>query len=301
MKKKIVQAIVILNISLLFGSQVFADGALVAFYRLARLDVSMEDAGTRVKQALKASDFEITGEYHPGKEDKWYVITFTRNDLKKITLNAGEHGALATMLRVGLLKRNGKVEVTLLNPSYLFYSYLRYDVSRYEEQLNKIQMDVMMALGEIGDQFTPYGAGSLTEMELKDFRYLSHMPGFDDMVKLKDFSSFNRAVNTISRNLQAQREGTYKVYELVNRQKEIAVFGVGLRDERLGEDQFLSILGADHLAALPYELIIVGNTAKILHGRFRFPVYWSDLSMVDYRKINRTVSDIEYMMKRLTE
>lgn len=162
-------------------------------------------------------------------------------------------------------------------------------------------MDVMMTLGNIGDLFTPFGAKSLTEAELKDFRYLSHMPGFDDPVLIKDFSSFNKAVSTISRNLQAQREGTYKVYELIDRDKKIAVFGVGLRDQRLGEDKFLKILGEDHLAALPYELIIKGTQASILHGRFRFPLYWSDLSMVDYRKINRTVSDIEYMMERLTE
>ena len=301
MKKKILQLFFILNISIITVSQVSADGALVAFYRVAKLDVSMEEAASKVKTALKRSDFKITGEYHPGKEDKWYVITFTRNDLLRITMNVGDRGVLASMLRVGLLEKNGKIEVSLLNPSYLFISYLRDNVSRYEETLNAIQMDVMMTLGNVGDLFTPFGAGSLTEMELKDFRYMSHMPGFDDPVILKKFGSFGEAVRAISGNLQAQREGTYKVYEQINRDKKIAVFGVGLRDERLGEDKFLTELGEDHLAALPYELIVKGRTASILHGRYRFPLYWSDLSMLDYRKINRTVRDIEYMMKRLTE
>lgn len=301
MKHKLVLALITIYISLTAASGALADGALVAFYRVARLDKSMEEAEALVEKSLKDNDFEIAGSYHPGKEEKWNVIAFTRDDLLDITMNIGDQGALASVLRVGLLKRDGKIEVTLLNPSYLFYSYLRYNVGLYEEKLNQVQMDVMMALGNVGSLFTPFGAGSLTEVELKDFRYLSHMPSFDDMVKLREFSSFNQAVSTISRNLQAQREGTYKVYELVNRKNKVAVFGVGLRDERLGEDEFLKILGEDHLAALPYELIVEGKTARILHGRFRFPLYWSDLSMVDYRKINRPVRDIEYMMERLTE
>ena len=297
-KGKLIYILILVSIT----NFLWADGSLVAYYRVAEKEGSIEDIAKEVESALKSRDYTIKGTYHPGKKQSRYVIAFTRNDLLDIAFEAGGRNSLACMLKVGLLKQdNGKVEISLLNPFYIFYSYLRDDVNKYEEQLNKIQTDAITALSQVGTVFDPFGGGSLSEAELKDFRYLSHMPGFDEPVKLNEFTSFRQGVNKVKNNLRAQREGTYNVYEVINNQKNIAIFGVGLRDERLGEDKFLPILGEDHLASLPYELIIVNKEAYMLNGRYRFPLFWADLSMVEYRKINRTTRDIRYMMKRITK
>ncbi len=87
---------------------------------------------------------------------------------------------------------------------------------------------------------------------------------------------------------------------MVFKDSKIALFGIGLHDIRKGEANFLGKLGKSHLAALPYELVLINNTATILHGKYRFPLYWSDLSMLEYRKIYKTPRDIVETMKAIT-
>ena len=78
------------------------------------------------------------------------------------------------------------------------------------------------------------------------------------------------------------------------------VFG-GLLDKEKGEASFLPKIGAKHLAAMPYEIVVEGNKATILHGRFRFAMYWPELTMGQFSKIMSTPGDIEDTMKALTE
>jgi hypothetical protein len=125
-------------------------------------------------------------------------------------------------------------------------------------------------------------------------------PGFDDALVVMEFTTFEDGVEIIRKNLQARKDGSFKVYEIVIPEKKIAIFGIGLQDPRKGEANFLKLLGVSHLAALPYELILIDKNASILHGKYRFPLYWSDLSMTEYRKIYKTPRDIEETMKSIT-
>lgn len=281
----------------------YADGGLTSYYKVGTIQGTIDEAKAKVEQALTSMNFEIIGGYHPGRENDMYVITFTRKDLIDITLKVEDRGPLASVLRVGLLSdQQGNVEVTLLNPEYLFYGYLRDHITKYEMELNAISMDVRIALSQVGQEFTPFGGNSLTESELKEYKYLVRMPSFDDPVILRDdFSSFSEGVETIQDNLKAQRGGAMKVYELIFENYQIAVFGVGLVDKNRGETKFLNVLGERHIAAMPYEIILEGSKASILHGRFRFPFFWSHLSMEDYRKIYRTPKDVEEILKGLTK
>ncbi len=157
-----------------------------------------------------------------------------------------------------------------------------------------------MTLFPISNGFFPYITSSLSERELKEFRFTVRNPGFAEPVLIKKFGNFDQAIQKIKENLQARKEGCVKVYELVDYDKKMAVFGIGLLDQRKGEAVFLPKLGESHLAALPYELVITDSTVNILHGKFRFPLYWSDLSMTDFRRIYKSPRDVEELMKALT-
>ncbi len=299
--KNIFKIIIISCISIVFAQNLlFADGGLVAFYKLGNQKGSIEDLESKISIALKSENFEIIGCYHPAKDTNLLVITFTRQDLIALTLKIGNNSIMAGIMRIGLIQTNDSVEISLLNPEYLFYAYLRDETQKFEIELNQISLDIKSSLFEIGNDFKPFITSSLTENELKEYRFLVHNPKFTDAVSIMEFDSFEHGVEIIQKNLQARKDETYKVYEMVFKDKKIAIFGIGLQDSRTGEANFLEKLGKSHLAALPYELVLVDKKATMLHGKFWFPLYWSDLSMSEYRKIYKTPRDIEETMKSIT-
>ena len=287
-------------IIIFFQSAISADGGLVAFYKLGERNGSIEQVLKKIEKALGKEKFEILGNYHPAKDPNLLVLTFTRQDLIDLTLKISDRGIMASIMRIGLVQKGKKVEISLLNPEYIFYAYLRDGSKKYEIELNQISLDIKTALLKISNEFKPFITSSLTERELKEFRFLVRHPSFDDVIEVMKFDSFEHGVETVEKNLQARKDGTYKVYEMVFKERKIALFGIGLMDLRKGEADFLSKLGKSHLAALPYELILIDNKAIILHGKYRFPLYWSDLSMTEYRKIYKTHRDIEETMKAIT-
>ena len=127
------------------------------------------------------------------------------------------------------------------------------------------------------------------------------MPYFSDPVELKEFASFEKAVETIKNNLAAKKGSTRLVYKLVYKTSKVAVFGVALHSKTTGEAKFLPIIGEKQLAAMPYEIVVIGKTATILHGRFRFALYWPELTMGEFQKIMSTPGNVEDTMKSLTE
>ncbi|NJO88307.1 MAG: hypothetical protein HC831_04550 [Chloroflexia bacterium] len=295
--KKILPICIFLTI---FSTRVLADGGLVAFYKLGIQQGSISEVKAKIEGALNADGFEVIGSYHPAKNDSLLVVAYTRQDLIDLTLKISDRGIMAAVMRIGLVQIGNDVEISLLNPEYIFYAYLRDHAKKYEIELNQISLDIKAALFEISTEFKPFITSSLTERELKEFRFLVRNPGFDDVVELMEFSSFENGVETIRKNLQARKDGTFKVYEMVFEERKIAIFGIGLLDIRKGEANFLEKLGISHLAALPYELVLIDTSATILHGKYRFPLYWSDLSMTEYRKIYKTPRDIEETMKAIT-
>jgi hypothetical protein len=152
----------------------------------------------------------------------------------------------------------------------------------------------------MGFTFTPFG-GDLSIDDLHEYQYMMGMPEFTDPVKLNSYDSFEAGLKTIRKNLAAKTGNTTKVYELVFLDKKIAVFGIGLLDAEKGEKKFLSIIGEDHLAAMPYEIILHDNKVTMLHGRFRFALYWPELTMGTFTKIMSTPGDVEDFMEAITE
>ena len=273
---------------------------LSPYVLVGETDVHLDEAEDMVSSALSGQGFEVIGSYSPEGNQTLKVIVYTRKDLQDITLRVKDRGALAAALKVGLKSDGPGTKISYLNPEYLFQAYLRDSYDSHSSGLKKVAEDAKKALSPLGSVNEGFG-GAMTAEELRKYHYKIMMPYFTDPVKLEEFASFEEGVKTIQKNLTAKKGSTTEVYSLVFSDKKVAVFGVGLMDEEEGEKNFLPIIGEDHLAAMPYEIILQGNTATMLNGRYRIALHWPELTMGTFTKIMSTPGDIKDVMKDLCD
>ncbi len=298
---KSIRITTLLLLALLLGNMpLLAGGELHPYLLAGQKSGTMEEAAAAVREALSTGGFTVIGEYSPAGNKDLHVIAYTRNDLQQTVLQVEDRGALASILKVGLKKAEGTVTVSMLNPMYLFYAYLREDTDRHLASLQKVTADAQEALKPLGGDFSGFGGSEKAE-DLKDYHYMAFMPYFDDPVELRSFSSFQAGLDILRKNLKAGKGETRKVYELVFEQEEIAVFGIGLLGGEKGEGRFLPIIGEENIAAMPYEIILTGTEATMLHGKYRFALHWPELSMSQFMKISSTPGDVEDVLEALTE
>ncbi len=261
---------------------------------------NIQNTAKQVKSALNDKGFDVIGTYNPENKSELMVIVFSRKDLQTTVLQVKDRGALAAALKVGLKANSEGTTISYLNPPYLFNAYLRDDFSKHKSALQKITIDVELALSTLGSDIKPFG-GSLSESELQNYQYKMMMPYFTDPVTLKKFSSFEEGVKIIEKNLAAKKENTELVYKLKFNSNNVAVYGVALLDKEEGENFFLPIIGEDQIAAMPYEIILQGNTATMLNGRYRLALHWPELTMGTFMKIRSTPGDIEDALEEICE
>jgi len=274
--------------------------SLSPFYDCGTSNGNLSQVKDKVKKNLKDAGFYVTGGYFVGGNKKWYVLTVSSKNLQSICLKVKDKGLFAANLRVGFIVNNDKVTITALNPKYMFAGYFRNEYDKYKSSLSQLSSKFLSAIKSINGKLVSFG-GSLELSKLKKYHYMMGMPYFDDYIELKEFSSFEKAVSTITNNLKNNKSHTRLVYKLEYKNSKKAVIGVGLLDKEKGAQHFLPIIGYKHLAAMPYEIVIYGNKAYMLHGRFRFAMYWPELSMSQFSKIMSTPGDIEDIMESLTE
>ncbi|TCD47413.1 LytR C-terminal domain-containing protein [Chlorobium sp. N1] len=261
---------------------------------------SVDAVAGKVTEALKTGGFEILGTYNPENNPGLCVIAFTRGDLKAAAVKVQDRGALAAVLKVGLVKKTNGVTVSYLNPPYIFNAYLRKEATKQGRVLDKVTTDLKAALGTLGSEFAGFGGGIRAE-KLWKYRYKFMMPNFDDPEELNTYESFEAGVATISAHLKENSVHAREVYRLVYPAEKTAVFGIALLDPEEGEGMFLPKIGEGHIAAMPYEMILQGDTVTMLPGRYRIALSWPDLSMGTFMKIMSTPGDIKDMMRSLTE
>lgn len=283
----------ILSITVIFavGFQVFGQD-ISPYIKIGVTNESIEQAADMVINTLKENSFQVLGAYNPSDKSYLKVIAFTRNDIKNAVIKVKDRGALAAIYKVGLVKQNGTVTLSYTNPNYILRAYLGDSYSNNAGIYQNFSTDLKTAFSDIGSEFTPFG-GSIPASELKDYHYKIMMPYFTDPVELKEFSSFKEGLQTIESNLVAHKGNTKQVYKLVYESQEVAVFGVGLSNKETGEAYFLPKIGEAHAAALPYEIILQGKNATILHGKYRIALHWPNLTMGTFMKIMGTPGDIE--------
>ena len=173
-------------------------------------------------------------------------------------------------------------------------------VSSYYSNLNSKLKTALTGFDE--NKFTEFGSKKgVSNSDLKKYHYMVGMPYFDDNVKIKEFSSFESAISTIEKNLKSGNSNFKKVYDIKLNSEKIALYGIALPGTD-GEKLFMpkiDISSPKHTAFLPYELLVVGNKAYMLHGRFRIALSFPDLTMGQFMKIVSTPGYIEDMMKEV--
>jgi uncharacterized protein (DUF302 family) len=293
MKKLFIVLAVLFSVSYSFSQ------SLSPFYNVGVSDKPMDEIVAQVKADLGQNGFDIIGEYSPAKNKDLYVICFTNKELKDLSLQFKDRGALASILKVGFVKKEGKTTISILNPEYMFMAYWGEQLKGQEAQLKKISDDLRVGFSSYGNSVA-FG-GEVDTDKLPGYHYMMMMPYFTDPDELYEFDSFEEGLATIRKNLEAGKGNTVKVFEQVFEGKEIAVFGIGLLDGETGEPHFLPIIGEDHIANMPYEIILQGKEATALPGKYRLALYWPELTMGTFMKINSTPGEIEDMLEKITE
>ena len=271
---------------------------LQPFYKVGTFDGSVSDVSRQVEKFLSGAGYELIGSYHPGNSDTLFVICFTNKALKELSLQFPDRGPLAAVLRAGLVRTQGKTTLSLLNPEYQFLAYWGQQLNGREEALKTRSDQVTSLFAKMGT-LTPFG-GKVERDRLMHYHYKMMMPYFDDPDELAEFDSFEQGLKTIQKNLAAGKGNTRPVYQLVFPDKKIAVFGVALLDKETGASDFLPVIGAGHVAAMPYEIILQGEKATSLAGKYRIALFWPELGMGTFMKIIKTPGRIEDTMKGLT-
>ncbi len=270
-----------------------------AYYSVGTKSGTIKSVKDDIKTKLKAGGFKILGGYYPEGRTNNYVLVYTNSKIQVIGYSLKNYAIFASALRVALIKNSNGVEITFLNPEYFFRGYYMSSYNVIKSKLSPIETKVKNIFKSYGE-LKPFG-GSVSAGNLKKYHYMVGMPYYNEPVLLKEFDSFDKAVSTIKTNLAAKKGGCRLVYKLIYTKSKKAVFGVGLLDKSKGESHFLPIIGRKNIAALPYEIAVIGNKAYILHGRFRFAFYWPNLTMGTFTKIMSTPGDVEDMMKGLTK
>ena len=270
------------------------------YYNCGQVQTDIKSTKEKVKAALTAKGFKITGGYYVANKTSMYVLTYSSDELRSACLKVKDRGIIAANLRIGFEKIGDKTEISMLNPKYQFIGYLRSGYDANKVALDKVNQSAKSVLKTVGGQLKAFG-GTIEEKELKKYHYMAMMPYFDDPVELNDFSSFEEACATIEKNLAAKKGSTKKVYSLKYNKSQKAVYGVALLDKEVGEGHFLPLVGAKHFTAMPYEIVVIGKEVTMLHGKFRFAMLWPELSMSTFMKISSTPGEIEDILEALTE
>ena len=273
---------------------------LSPYVKVGESTLSMQEISDKVIQNLKDNSFTVLGTYNPSNKNTLKVIAFTRNDLKNTAIKVKDRGALAAIMKVGLVMKGDKVIISYTNPDYILRAYLASNYNTYKSAFVNFSKDLKGALSSLGNEFTPFG-GTVEADKLGKYHYKIMMPYFTDPVELNEFSSFKEGLSVITNNLKAKKGNTKEVYTLIYEKEEVAVFGVGLQSSEDGESYFLPKIGEDHAAALPYEIILQGNKATMLHGKYRIALHWPELTMGTFMKIMSTPGDIEDTLEGLCE
>ena len=268
------------------------------YIKVGESSESLQLVSEKVISILKDNSFIVLGRYNPSNKSSLKVIAFTNASIKRTVIKVKNRGALAATFKVGLIKKNGKVIISYTNPEYIFRAYLGDNYNTYKSTFQKFSSDIRRAFTSLGSDFKPFG-GTVQANKLKKYHYKIMMPYFSDPIELKEYTSFETGLKTIENNLKNRKGKTKLIYKVLYKQQQVAVFGVALQSTEDGESYFLPKIGQDHVAALPYEIILQGKKATMLHGKYRIALFWPELTMGTFMKIMSTPGDIEDTLEAL--
>lgn len=259
--------------------------------KVAGADLAAQVA--EVERRLQEQGFTVVGRHRPQGLPQHASVVVTDTDLVQAVANAGGPAVLGAGFRVGV-KSDGTV--SYVNPEYWYRAYLRGGYAAAEPAVRAAHDRLARALGA-GAGF----GGDVAPDDLPKYRYMVGMERIDSAnSELRTFASFDEALRTVQGNLGRGVGSTAKVYEVVLPQRQLAVFGVALNDPDTGEGWWVGRIGPDHVAALPYEIYIVGNKVYSPYARYRIALAWPALGMGQFMGIVRAPDAIRDTMLRVS-
>jgi hypothetical protein len=232
---------------------------------------------TAAEQKLTAAGFTAIGVHAAKGLPKQATVVVTDAGLTEALKGIGGTAVVGMPIRVGV-KADGTV--SYLNLEYWQRAFLRKDYGKVEAAVKVTAGKLEQALGT-----GPAFGGDVPAEDLPKYRYMFGMERFDDKADLAEYKSFEEALKAVQDNLAKGVKGTSKVYELVLADKKIAVIGVALNDAEYGEGWWANKIGADHVAALPWEVFVVNGKVMGLYGRYRTALAWPSLGMGQFMTI----------------
>lgn len=235
-----------------------------------------------IKSRLEGAGFAVVGEGSPFENA--YVITFTSDALKSLS-SKSINGGFGAVLRVSLTQRDGQVEVSYNNPTYMAFLC----------RMDGDNADVTAKLAEVlGNEGTFGHSKGMDEKKIRGYHYKIGMPYFNEPQVLKKFESHEAALSAVRAGLEAKKGGCNKVYEVALPDKEEVVFGAFLSEGKGGDEHVMSIIDAknerSHLAHLPYECLVSGNQLLMLKAKFRIAASFPSLDMVGSNGFTKIMS-----------
>jgi hypothetical protein len=260
---------------------------------------------SELKNNLIKNGLQVVGEYQPATKNNRWVMVITSNKLISSVKSIGGLTAFAATLRIGVTVENGKTLITYTNPKYWGNAYFQNDYEKVSATYTSLNNQVELAMKATGSFVgTPFGSeDGLSLKQIRDYHYMMGMPYFDDTVELEDFDSFKEATAKIDASIKNGIPTLNLIYKLHIPGTELTLFGFGLSGVN-GEGQFMPIIDGGnpkHTAFLPYEVLIKGDEALILHGRYRIALSFPDLTMGTFSQIMSTPGNIEDLLKQLVK
>ncbi|PLX48796.1 MAG: hypothetical protein C0612_09080 [Desulfobulbaceae bacterium] len=249
---------------------------------------SMADVVEYAKAQLTDQGFTIVGSYVPFPAAT--VICASLPELSAAAA-AAENGGFGAAQRVAVTEVNGALQLSYMNPAYLGTAYGL-------GKLESVSAKLAAALGHEQE----FGAEGVKEEKLGPgkYHYKMLMPYFDDIDVLNTYPDYETGVNTVEANLAAGKGGTVKVYRIDLPGKDIYVFGVGITQgdgpdsgDKDTDKEILDIIDFQEIRStpyLPYEIMVQGNQALALRGRYRIAVHFPDTSMAGAHGFTKIMS-----------
>jgi hypothetical protein len=281
----------LLLLCVLAVTTVHAEDRYFPYVLAAQEAANVADRVDGVKQALAVGGFELVGEYSPYAGA--HILVVTNADLKKAAA-VSDFGGYGAGVRVALTQAGDQVQTAYTNPLYKQHIY------RLNGGLSGVAAALEKALGKQQDFGMEKG---MTAKKLGKYHYMLGMPYFDDHIELVAYADHQSALDKVENGLAASK-AVSKVYRIDIPGKGESVFGVAIVDGD-GADQ--TVMAATdtgdlrHTPHLPYELLVSGNKAYILHGKFRIAQSFPDLGMGTFMKISGAPNAIEESIKQAIE
>ena len=273
--------------SMLAVAAVHAENIYFPYVLATQEAAKVADKVDGVKQSLIAGGFEIAGDYSPYKGA--HILVVTNADLKKAAA-ASDFGGYGAGVRVALTQVNDQLQTAYTNLLYTQHIY------RMKGDLSGVAAALEKTLGKQKD----FGmAEGLTAKKLNKYHYMLGMPYFDDQIELVTYTNHKSALTQVEKGL-AGSKAVNKVYRIDIPGKEASVFGVAIVEGDGADKTVMAVTDTGdlrHTPHLPYEVLVSGDKAYILHGKFRIAQSFPDLGMGTFMKISGAPNAIETTIK----